>query len=165
MTASHLVRRKRAGEVRQDIVLNGAQARRMHTSGTVRFRYAPGRLQQAGKVEQVPFGKMLGLRRKLRPIEQQTGIIPEQPGSRPLAISNTCATADGTTHMGPAAQRLKRVFEFDITLCPHCGGRLRGIADVTDPVVIRKILDHVHQRAPPEQHSTPETYAISSARG
>ena len=26
------------------------------------------------------------------------------------------------------AQRLKRVFEFDITLCPHCGGRLRVIA-------------------------------------
>ena len=26
------------------------------------------------------------------------------------------------------AQRLKRVFEFDITLCPHCGGSLRVIA-------------------------------------
>mgnify|MGYP006445222873 CR=1 FL=1 len=26
------------------------------------------------------------------------------------------------------AERLKRVFEFDITLCPHCGGRLRVIA-------------------------------------
>jgi len=25
-------------------------------------------------------------------------------------------------------QRLKRVFEFDITLCPYCGGRLRVIA-------------------------------------
>jgi hypothetical protein len=23
------------------------------------------------------------------------------------------------------AQRLKRVFEIDITLCPHCGGQLR----------------------------------------
>ena len=31
------------------------------------------------------------------------------------------------------AQRLKRVFELDITLCPHCGGRLRVIADVTEP--------------------------------
>ena len=63
------------------------------------------------------------------------------------------------------AQRLKRVFEFDITLCPHCGGRLRVIADVTDPIVIRKILDHIHQRAPPVWRPTPEQYAISSARG
>jgi hypothetical protein len=63
------------------------------------------------------------------------------------------------------AQRLKRVFEFDITLCPHCGGRLRVIADVTDPAVIRKFLDHVHQRAPPERSFTPEQYAISSALG
>ena len=63
------------------------------------------------------------------------------------------------------AQRLKRVFEFDITLCPHCGGRLRVIADVTDPVVIRKILDHIHQRAPPVGRPTPKQYAISSARG
>jgi hypothetical protein len=63
------------------------------------------------------------------------------------------------------AQRLKRVFEFDITLCPYCGGRLRVIADVTDPAVIRKILDHVHQRAPPIWRSTSEPYTISSARG
>jgi hypothetical protein len=60
------------------------------------------------------------------------------------------------------AQRLKRVFEIDITLCPLCGGQLRVIADVTDPDLIRKILDHVHSRAPPrlparraESHQTP----------
>ncbi|MDA0791416.1 MAG: hypothetical protein O2780_18420 [Proteobacteria bacterium] len=38
------------------------------------------------------------------------------------------------------AQRLKRVFDLDMRLCPNCGGRLRVIADVTDPVVIDKIL-------------------------
>jgi ribosomal protein S27E len=47
------------------------------------------------------------------------------------------------------AQRLKRVFEIDITLCPLCGGQLRVIADVTDPDLIHKILDHVNSRAPP----------------
>jgi transposase len=46
------------------------------------------------------------------------------------------------------AQRLKRVFSIDITLCPKCGGTLRVIADVTDPVTIRKILDHVAQPPP-----------------
>ena len=60
------------------------------------------------------------------------------------------------------AQRLKRVFEIDITLCPLCGGQLRVIADITDPDLIRKILDHVNSRAPPrlpprraESHQTP----------
>ncbi|MEM1142880.1 MAG: hypothetical protein AAGI88_09870, partial [Pseudomonadota bacterium] len=37
------------------------------------------------------------------------------------------------------AQRLKRVFEIDITLCPFCGGQLRVIADITDPALIGKI--------------------------
>lgn len=51
------------------------------------------------------------------------------------------------------AQRLKRVFAIDITQCPHCGGRLRVITDVTDPEVIERILEHVRRerlpRAPP----------------
>ncbi|NOX52824.1 MAG: hypothetical protein GXP16_20165 [Gammaproteobacteria bacterium] len=48
------------------------------------------------------------------------------------------------------AERLKRVFKLDIEHCPKCGGRLRVIAAVTTPDVIRKILDHVHQQqAPP----------------
>ena len=47
------------------------------------------------------------------------------------------------------AQRLKRVFEIDITICPLCGGQLRVIGDITDPDLIRKILDHVNSRAPP----------------
>jgi hypothetical protein len=44
---------------------------------------------------------------------------------------------------------LKRVFDIDITLCPLCGGQLRVIGDITDPDLIRKILDHVSSRAPP----------------
>ena len=45
--------------------------------------------------------------------------------------------------------RYHGVFEIDITLCPLCGGQLPVIANVTDPDLIRKILDHVQQRAPP----------------
>jgi len=50
------------------------------------------------------------------------------------------------------AQRLKRVFEIDITVCPRCGGTLRFIADVTDPDLIRTILKYLQQRAPPGYH-------------
>jgi hypothetical protein len=47
------------------------------------------------------------------------------------------------------AERLKRVFDVDILLCPKCGGRLTIIAEITDPTVIYKVLDHV-ARAPPK---------------
>jgi len=51
------------------------------------------------------------------------------------------------------AQRLKRVFNIDITLCPRCGGTLRVIADITDPDVIQTILDQVAARPPPVSHA------------
>lgn len=53
------------------------------------------------------------------------------------------------------AERLKRVFGMEITVCPHCGGRLRVIADVTDPAVIERILDHVRREGLPRAPPTP----------
>ena len=41
------------------------------------------------------------------------------------------------------AQRLKRVFNIDISVCEHCGGTLRVVACIEDPEVIRRILDHL----------------------
>lgn len=41
------------------------------------------------------------------------------------------------------AQRLKRVFNIDIETCEKCQGPVRIIACVEDPVVIKKILDHL----------------------
>ncbi len=55
-----------------------------------------------------------------------------------------------------ASCRLRRVFEIDITTCPDCGGRLRWIADITEPTVIRKIMLHVQSRAPPRDASPDE---------
>ena len=46
------------------------------------------------------------------------------------------------------AQRLKRVFNIDIDTCQTCGGATRVIACIEDPVVIRKILDHLDSIAP-----------------
>jgi len=43
-------------------------------------------------------------------------------------------------------QRLQRVFQIDIELCPHCGGTLRVIAAIEDPRVIQTILAHIAQR-------------------
>ena len=37
----------------------------------------------------------------------------------------------------------KRSFAIDVLACPHCGGRLRLIATLHDPAVIRKLLAHL----------------------
>jgi hypothetical protein len=52
------------------------------------------------------------------------------------------------------AQRLKRVFNLDITLCPSCGGTMRVITDITDPDIIQKILDHIEAQPPPIKPAT-----------
>jgi len=60
------------------------------------------------------------------------------------------------------ASLLKRVFEYDVTVCENCGGKVKVLAVLTDPVVIRRILEHLHlptapptlarARAPPGGH-------------
>ena len=55
------------------------------------------------------------------------------------------------------AQRLKKVFNIDITLCPLCGGTLhvigRGRLRITNPDAIQKILHHM--RGPPRARPPP----------
>ena len=41
------------------------------------------------------------------------------------------------------ARRLKRVFKIDITECEQCKGAVKIIACIEDPVIIKKILDHL----------------------
>jgi uncharacterized protein YbaR (Trm112 family) len=38
---------------------------------------------------------------------------------------------------------MRRVFALDVLACPRCGGRLRAIATVQDPAVVRAILAHL----------------------
>jgi hypothetical protein len=49
------------------------------------------------------------------------------------------------------AQRLKRVFNIDVETCRACGGGVKVIACIEDPVVIEKILTHLNERALPIQ--------------
>lgn len=44
------------------------------------------------------------------------------------------------------AQRLKRVFNIDIETCRDCGGAVKVIVCIKDPVVIRKILCHLKSK-------------------
>ena len=40
------------------------------------------------------------------------------------------------------AQRLKRVFNIDVSTCGHCGGAVRIVASIEEPTAIRAILAH-----------------------
>ena len=51
------------------------------------------------------------------------------------------------------AQRLKRVFKIDIMTCADCGGAVKVIASIEDPVVIKQILEHLDRRAEPATHA------------
>jgi len=37
---------------------------------------------------------------------------------------------------------MRRVFDLDVLACPRCGGRLRVIATVQDPLAVQAILAH-----------------------
>jgi hypothetical protein len=41
------------------------------------------------------------------------------------------------------AELLQRVFAVDVLACPRCGGRMRVIATIDDPAVVRRILTHL----------------------
>ncbi len=86
------------------------------------------------------------------------------PNSRHRARVTSAKRGRGGRHAKPAdteeptpaerrasmtwAQRLKRVFGIDIETCPACGGAVRIIACIEDPVVIGKILSHLDAKAP-----------------
>jgi hypothetical protein len=69
---------------------------------------------------------------------------------------NKIRTADAPEASTPAerrsamtrAQRLKRVFNIDIETCNSCGGHVKIIACIEDPVVIEKTLTHLDSKAP-----------------
>ena len=45
------------------------------------------------------------------------------------------------------AERLKRVFSIDVSVCSRCGGEAKIISCIEDPEVIKKILDHLDAKS------------------
>jgi ribosomal protein S27E len=61
------------------------------------------------------------------------------------------------------AQRLKRVFNIDIKTCEQCGGAVKVIASIEDPLVVQKILSHLNTKndevvelLPPQSRAPPQ---------
>lgn len=49
----------------------------------------------------------------------------------------------GKPHSWGWADLMRRAFGLDVLACPRCGGRMRLIATIEDPLVIRRILSHL----------------------
>jgi hypothetical protein len=68
--------------------------------------------------------------------------------SEPTALAPLAAGAEGVEATSGSrawswAALMHRAFAIDVLACPHCGGRLRLIATLHDPVVIRKLVAHL----------------------
>ena len=44
------------------------------------------------------------------------------------------------------ARLIRRVYEVDPLVCPRCGAEMRVIGFITEPSLIRRILDHIRKR-------------------
>jgi hypothetical protein len=68
------------------------------------------------------------------------------PASRKLNLSthevNASPRGAGTPRAWTWAALMRRVFDLDVLASPHCGGRLRVIAIVQDPLAVHAILAH-----------------------
>ncbi|MCP5069510.1 MAG: transposase [bacterium] len=67
----------------------------------------------------------------------------------------------------PWADLLQRIFEVDALCCPHCGGRMRILAAITEADVARRILAclALPTRAPPVAPSRPSVFPESWTNG
>jgi pyruvate/2-oxoglutarate dehydrogenase complex dihydrolipoamide acyltransferase (E2) component len=85
------------------------------------------------------------------------------------ASAQAAAETDDRTPAGRRAamswaRRLKRVFGIDIETCRVCGGAMRIIACIEDPVVIEKILAHLGAKAATAQPARPPPCRAPPAR-
>ncbi len=83
-------------------------------------------------------------------------------GSRPRGRSRPVSDSEEETPAAKRAgmtwvQRLKRVFDIDVQTCDVCGGAVKSMAAIEDPVTIKKILGNmVRQGAMPQACHRPK---------
>ncbi len=77
------------------------------------------------------------------------------------AVGENEEKTPGETHAAMTwAKRLKRVFDIDVQTCESCGGTVKIIAAVEDPLAIKKILAHLEgQGAMPQAYHRPAVRA------
>ena len=84
-------------------------------------------------------------------------------GDSPDAVSldDELSRAEGKRLRRQWAELIRRIYESDPLLCT-CGAQMRVLSFITEPPVVRKILEHLHRigsdqaRAPPGLELEPE---------
>ena len=71
------------------------------------------------------------------------GRVASEPTAAPLAAGAEGVEAKSGSRAWSWAALMHRAFAIDVLACPHCRGRLRLIATLHDPAVIRKLLAHL----------------------
>ena len=62
------------------------------------------------------------------------------------------------------ASLIRRVYEVDPLVCPRCGAEIRVIGFITEPSLLKRILDHIHKRdrvSRPPPHPKPAVAHIA----
>ena len=97
-------------------------------------------------------------------------LTPSGRGKRPptdaesIQASSDDRTPDEKRRAMTWAQRLKRVFNIDVTTCTQCGGAVRIVASIEEPTAIRAILGHFAKHgALEEAHYRPAARAPPAA--
>ena len=92
----------------------------------------------------------------------RAAIVPI-PAQTTQAHATGCAHAHGGSARMSWARLLKRVFDIDIERCPRCGGNLKIIAAIEDPVVIERILTHLGLAAQPPPRTPARRFELFQA--
>jgi len=70
--------------------------------------------------------------------------LVDSPGATALPVPERGGTSEKTPSRGWTwAALMQRAFAIDVLACPNCGARMRLIATVHDPLVIKRILAHL----------------------
>jgi len=92
----------------------------------------------------------------------RTGVTPARRGwGNQSSLSKEDKTPEQGHQAMTWAQRLKRVSNIDVSICPKCGGEAKVIACIEDQAVIDKILQHIQAKGalPPPPERLPGTRA------
>jgi CheY-like chemotaxis protein len=94
-------------------------------------------------------------------LEVVTTLRKQQPSVNIIASDGEPAPPEGVgvdyapTHAWTWPALMHRVFALDVHACPRCGGRLRVIATVQDPLVVQAILAHLRRSGAPSRLALP----------
>ena len=93
--------------------------------------------------------------------KHRVDVTPAKRGKGSTHHENEDKTPEQRHRAMTWAQRLKRVFNIDVSACQKCGGEARVIACIEDQTVIDKILGHLQAKGilPPAAELLPATRA------